>query len=98
MDGTHILMVIVGLVSFILAFLGVSNWIAVGLPSLSPVGLMVGKMLFNNVNIKDIGEALLFVSPFVVAMVCLCAMPCYLAATLGRVAGRRFRPTRSSRW
>ena len=88
MDTAYILMAVVAVVSFTLALLGAGNWLAVVLPSLSPVGLVIGMLFFGNT--KGMGGTLLSMSPFMVAAVLFYGVISVVSASIGRAAGRRF--------
>jgi hypothetical protein len=88
MDTAYILMAVVAAASFTLALLGAGNWLAVALPSLSPVGLMIGMLFFGNT--KGAGGTLLSTSPLMVALVFIYGIISVVSASLGRAIGRRF--------
>ena len=62
---------------------------AVGLLCLAPVALVLARM--NIGNLSGAGEAFLLLSPFLLAMVLLYAVLCFIAAKIGRAARRRLR-------
>jgi hypothetical protein len=91
MESAYLFMLASFAASFVLGMLTLNNWVAVGLPAMTPTAVTISKLgLASN---PGFGETLLFLSPFLVGGTVLYAFICFGAVRVGR--GLRARLARS---
>ena len=82
MESAYFIVLLAAVASFGLGMLTTRNWIAVGVPAVAPMAFTVVRMsLAPN---PGMGEAILFVSPFLIGGTILYAFICYWVVKAGR--------------
>lgn len=91
MDSAYVPMALVAIVSFLLALIGASRWISVGLLSLTPFAWIAFELFQRKA--AGIGETLLYMSPYMGGLVLIYALIAVVGTELGRAIARRYGKT-----